>query len=422
MSCASESIEPARRKSVFLPLVVLLLTSACGSDEASNPGGDQPFAFGAADEASLMTTVRSLTARGMNGRRTGTDGAQQAATLIVAALGNCPGVEPVTGQSFRIEASSDSLPAAWSTPVVNIAARWPGSGELADEVILVSAHYDHLGPTADGTSYYPGAVDNAGGVAALLSLACSVPTGSGGDAPRRSIVFTFFDAEEAGLIGSKAWVGDPPFPLDAISTQLNLDGYGAPLFEHMGDGLVFGPDLSADLAEEISSVNESHGAYRMMPVGHEVLEGRSDQAPFQQVGIVAVHLATGIPPGVYHTPADTADGLDPAVLSAATDWTGMLALRMALRVTRPALIDPPRAPYATVETYDAIIGNLENYPEDLLGPTPTPEDQEALASALFVARAILDSWLDKVPETDEEWESFTETMAVVAAPFAALLL
>ena len=185
---------------------------------------------------------------------------QQAATLIVAALGSCPGVEPVTGQSFRIEASSDSLPAAWSTPVVNIAARWPGSGELADEV---------------------------------------------------------------------------------------------------------------------ASVNEAHGAYRMMPVGHEVLEGRSDQAPFQQVGIVAVHLATGIPAGVYHTPADTADGLDPAVLSAATDWTGMLALRMALRVTRPAL---------------------------------------------FVARAILDSWLDRVPETDEEWESFTETMAVVAAPFAALLL
>jgi hypothetical protein len=369
-----------------------------------------------------MTTVRALSAPELNGRLTGSDGAQQAASLIVEALENCPGIEPVMGQSFRAEASTDSLPADWPTPVVNISARWPGSGDLADEVVLLSAHYDHLGPTADGTSYYPGAVDNAGGVAALLSLACSVPTGNSDGAPRRSIVFAFFDAEEAGLIGSKAWVRDPPFPIETISSQLNLDGYGAPLFEHMGDGLVFGPDLSEDLADEVGAVNEAHGGYRMMPVGHEVLEGRSDQAPFQERGIVAVHLATGTPPGVYHTPADTAGGIDPSVLSAATDWTGMLAVRLALRATRPTRTDPPRAPYATVETYDAIVGNLEDHPEDLLGPTPTAEDQEALASALFVARAIIDTWLAKTPETEEEWESFTATMAVVAAPFAALLL
>ena len=100
----------------------------------------------------------------------------------------------------------------------------------------------------------------------------------------------------------------------------------------------------------------------------------------------------------------------------------MLAIRLALSATRPARTDPPRAPYATVATYDAIVGNLEDHPEDLLGPTPTAEDQEALASALFVARAIIDTWLEKTPETDEEWESFTATMAVVAAPFAALLL
>jgi len=410
-----------RLKSISLPLFGLLLASAC-SGGGSLLAEEQPFAFASADEAFLMTMVGTLSAPELNGRLTGSEGAQQSAALIVEALESCSGVEPLMGQSFRVEASADSLPADWPTPVVNIAARWPGSGELSDEVVLLSAHYDHLGPTADGTSYYPGAVDNAGGVAALLSLACAVPNGVGRDEPRRTIVFAFFDAEEAGLIGSNAWVQRPPFPNDTIATHLNLDGYGAPLFEHMGDGLVFGPDLSDDLANEIGAVNEAHGSYRMMPVGHEVLEGRSDQAPFQERDVVAVHLATGIPPGVYHTPADTAEGVQPAVLSAATDWTGMLALRLALSPTRPTLTDPPRAPYEIVNTYDAIVGNLEDYPEDLLGPAPSTEDQEALRSALGVARTILDSWLEKEPETEEEWASFTATMAVVAAPFAALLL
>lgn len=402
-------------------LVALLLVSACSST-APPPGEELPLAFEATDEAFVMTTVRTLSAPDLRGRFTGTEGAQEAAAFIANTLGTCPGIEPVTGQSFRVEASAVDLPPGWPTPLVNVAARWPGSGALADEVVLLSAHYDHLGPTEDGAGYYPGAVDNAGGVAALLSLACSAPTEANSDTPRRSIVFAFFDAEEVGLVGSRAWVSDPAFPIESISGHLNLDGYGAPLFAHMGDGLVFGPDLSEDLAVEIDRVNEDHGDYRMLPVGHEVLEGRSDQAPFQERGVVAVHLATGIPPGVYHTPADTAEGVDPSVLSAATDWTGMLALRLALGAERPRRTDPPRAPYATAAAYDAVVGTLEDHPEDLLGPAPTDEDRQALASALHVARAVLDPWLAKEPETDEEWASFTATMAVIAAPFADLLL
>jgi len=81
-----------------------------------------------------MATVRTWTAPNLNGRLTGSDGAQQAAALIVQALENGVGLEPVTGQSFRVEASPDSLPAAWPTPAVNVSARWPGSGDLADDV------------------------------------------------------------------------------------------------------------------------------------------------------------------------------------------------------------------------------------------------------------------------------------------------
>ena len=109
------SAKSAGLKCVALPLLALLLASACNSD-ASSPGGEQPLAFGAADEAALITTVRTLTSPELNGRLTGSDGAQRAAAAIVEALDNCPSIEPVMGQSFRAEASTDSLPVDWPTP------------------------------------------------------------------------------------------------------------------------------------------------------------------------------------------------------------------------------------------------------------------------------------------------------------------
>ncbi len=87
--------------------------------------------------------------------------------------------------------------------------------------LVLSAHYDHLGKMGRQT-YFPGANDNASGVAMLLSLAKHYAK----DPPKRTIIFMFFAAEEVGILGSKYYVEHPLFKLKRIKFLLNCDLLG----------------------------------------------------------------------------------------------------------------------------------------------------------------------------------------------------
>ena len=89
-----------------------------------------------------------------------------------------------------------------------------------DSSIVFSAHYDHLGMMGSET-LFPGANDNASGTAMLLNLAqyYSKPENK----PDYTIVFMFFGAEEAGLVGSKFYTENPVFPLEEIKFLINID-------------------------------------------------------------------------------------------------------------------------------------------------------------------------------------------------------
>jgi Zn-dependent M28 family amino/carboxypeptidase len=96
--------------------------------------------------------------------------------------------------------------------------------ERPDEVVLMTAHWDHLGdrdvpPGEDGI--YNGAVDNATGVSALLELARSFAALPG--APARSVAFLAVTAEESGLLGSAQYANDPPIPMNQTVAGLNMD-------------------------------------------------------------------------------------------------------------------------------------------------------------------------------------------------------
>ena len=84
-------------------------------------------------------------------------------------------------------------------------------------MFVVSAHYDHLG-IRDGV-VYPGADDNASGVAVILEVAAYCQK----NPFRRSIVFAAFDAEEGGLQGARVFVATPPVPKERIALNVNLD-------------------------------------------------------------------------------------------------------------------------------------------------------------------------------------------------------
>ncbi len=105
----------------------------------------------------------------------------------------------------------------------NVAGLIPGTSQ-ADEWLVMHAHWDHLGKTLqDGkTVILNGAVDNASGVAGVLQLARHFKAQN--KAPKRSILFTAFTAEETGLIGAQYFAANPPVPTKQLVSFLNIDG------------------------------------------------------------------------------------------------------------------------------------------------------------------------------------------------------
>ena len=101
----------------------------------------------------------------------------------------------------------------------NVAAMLPGKGKLAHEVVVLGAHYDHLGMGGPGSlrpnvsAIHNGADDNASGDAAVLAAAERLTKSLANVKDRRTIVFAWFSAEESGLGGSSYFVSNPPVPL-----------------------------------------------------------------------------------------------------------------------------------------------------------------------------------------------------------------
>jgi Zn-dependent M28 family amino/carboxypeptidase len=95
--------------------------------------------------------------------------------------------------------------------------------DYPDETIIYMAHWDHLGmvETEDGVDIYNGAIDNATGVGAILSIAERMMTHD--EAPKRSVAFLAVTAEESGLLGSKYYAANPVFPLETTVGGINID-------------------------------------------------------------------------------------------------------------------------------------------------------------------------------------------------------
>jgi len=96
--------------------------------------------------------------------------------------------------------------------------------ERKGEVLVLGAHYDHLGKDEATGSYYQGADDNASGVAALLEIARSL--GERQKELKRSVLILFFGGEEWGLWGSRTFVRSPFVPQSRIKAMLSLDSIG----------------------------------------------------------------------------------------------------------------------------------------------------------------------------------------------------
>ncbi len=161
----------------------------------------------------LVEDLRTLSSAEMQGRAPGTAGSQRARAYIVERL-RAIGVGPLYNRyerPFTAQAKGRTIRGR------NVLAVIEGTDMTTDRVIVLGAHYDHWG-VREGKIFH-GADDNASGVAGLLAIAEALKA----NPPKHRVILAFWDAEEPGYFGSKAFVADPPIPLDRIALNINLD-------------------------------------------------------------------------------------------------------------------------------------------------------------------------------------------------------
>jgi aminopeptidase YwaD len=184
-------------------------------------------------------------------------------------------------------------------PTQNLAAVIRGSTQ-PDSFLVVTAHYDHLGMMGR-KSYFPGANDNASGVAMLLELAAYYTRPE--NHPACSIVFLLFGAEEAGLVGSSYFVQHPLVPLPFIKFLLNLDLLGT---GEEGITVVNGKLLPAAFAR----LQRLNAAGHYLPsIGARGRAANSDHFPFSEAGVPAFFIYTRGGSKAYHDVQDRPEAL-----------------------------------------------------------------------------------------------------------------
>ena len=276
------------------------------------------------DATSLLSDARTLSGPAMQGRQVGTTGGKLARGYLLQRFRDV-GLQPI-GASFEQPFTfkpgrgirfwrAKFWEAAKPVSGVNLVGRIQGSAE-PDAVILVTAHYDHLGIRRG--KLYPGADDNASGVAAMLAVARYFRA----HPPRHTVVFAAFDAEESGSRGSAAFVDQPSVPVASMLVDVNFD-----MVSRNDDGEIYvtglyhyphlRPIVDKVRATSVPTILYGHdrpGLYR----GQEDWTDQSDQGSFHAKGIPFLYFGVADHDD-YHRPSDTFEHIQPAFFTAVTD-------------------------------------------------------------------------------------------------------
>lgn len=254
------------------------------------------------DADRLMATVTLLADPTFEGRAAGSPGGI-AARGVIGEKFKLIGLERI-GTGYLVPFTFARKSAAAQVNGVNVIGLCPGK-DPSLPVFVVSAHYDHLG-LRDGV-IYPGADDNASGVAVLLELAAYCRK----NPFRRSIVFAAFDAEEGGLQGARVFVASPPIAKDRIALNVNLDMVSrSDKREIYIAGTYHTPQLKAPLERvaKTARVKVLFGHDRP-GTGSDDWTSQSDHGAFHAAKIPFVYF--GVEDHAdYHKPTDTADKID----------------------------------------------------------------------------------------------------------------
>lgn len=263
------------------------------------------------------------------------------------------------------------------TEVRNVVGLLPGKGSLAEEYLVVGAHYDHVGMGGPGSlapgtiEVHNGADDNASGTAVLLETARQLAYDASEN--RRGIIFIAFTAEERGLLGSKHYVQYPPIPIEKTVAMINLDMVGR---LHEGSLTAYGSGTAVEFPAWLEELgNQSGLRLDLQPAGY----GPSDHQSFHEMGLPVVHFFSGMH-SQYHRPSDDAHLID---------WDGMAQIADLTRSLTHRLATHPTPPTALRNETRARIGPNAGRPRAVLGISLDGRAQECVVSVVNEGSAAM---------------------------------
>ncbi len=252
-----------------------------------------------------------------------------------------PSSRPLPGVRVRLRTALATTRGANAHNVIGLL---PGTDpDLAEDVVVIGAHYDHVGRGLFGSTggaaavgrIHNGADDNASGTAALLELAewFAAPE----NRTRRSLLFIVFTGEERGLLGSRHYVEHPTVPLDDIVAMVNLDMIG-----RCRDGRVQvgGVGTAEGLHDLVERCNAEHRCNCLWDPGGIA---PSDSTSFFRKDLPVLFFFTLLHED-YHRPTDDVDRIDFPGLLRVASFVRDVAREIAVRAERLRFTRPPRPP------------------------------------------------------------------------------
>ncbi len=275
--------------------LVALLSFCWGTSSVAKDNLSTSAALNSINIDDIQEHVDYLAADALKGREPNTIGGRQAGDYLAAQL-----------EKLNIRGASvdGGYIQSFGTNYRNILGMIEGSDpDLKNEIVIVCAHYDHVGYGTEENSAGPighihnGADDNASGTSALLELAEAITRME--DAPKRSILLAFWDAEELEMLGSRHWAAHPTVPLQRVVSVINLDMIGRLRDNRL---TVYGIRSGFGLRRLLSLQNDT--------VDLEIdfsweLEDDGDHYTFFMHNIPVLFLHTGLH-DEFHTPNDDA--------------------------------------------------------------------------------------------------------------------
>ena len=326
---------------LFVSLVASLVMFSCASNNLSYEGKAFKNAYSSIKADELKKNLMVIASDEMQGRDTGSEGQKAAGKYMINFYKNLGISYPkALGSYYQIVPKEALKTRRGDLPESeNILAFIEGT-EKPEEIIVVSAHYDHVG-TKDGV-VYNGADDDGSGTVAVMEIAEAFQEAKkAGKGPKRSILFLHVTGEEHGLLGSKYYSDNPVFDMKNTVVDLNIDMIGRSDKENEGKDYVYviGSEM---LSSQLKVINEAANKithnlelnYKYDdPNDTQRLYYRSDHYNFAKHGVPVAFFFDGIHAD-YHQPTDDPEKIDYPLLQKRAQLVFATAWELANRNDR----------------------------------------------------------------------------------------